>query len=49
MSSRSGASQTLHPKQDAVNKFLIVPKDFRKDEARVNNTLGFTPVSSILD
>nr|CAG8442723.1 11309_t:CDS:2 [Entrophospora candida] len=37
------SSQTLHPKQDAVNKFLTVPKDFRKDEARVNNTLGFTP------
>ncbi|CAJ0755837.1 7434_t:CDS:2 [Entrophospora sp. SA101] len=37
------SSQTLHPKQDAVNKFLTVLKDFRKDETRVNNTLGFTP------
>jgi len=29
--------------QEAINNFLKVPKDFRKDQARANDGLGFSP------
>jgi tyrosinase len=32
-----------NPCQDSINEFLRVPKDFRKDQARVKNHVGFSP------
>lgn len=40
-------SVTRHPRQDAITNFLKVPKNFRKDEVRVNNAFGFTPFDSV--
>ncbi|RIA97854.1 hypothetical protein C1645_813570 [Glomus cerebriforme] len=41
---RKGKSgKKISPDQNSINEFLKVPKNFRKDEARVKNFMGFTP------
>ena len=40
--------QRRREQQETVSNFLRVPKQFRKDEERVKNTIGFTPVCNTI-